>query len=49
MRDKKGDVIISVNGVGVTTNKSISDIISGSKGKPCTVEYRSGDNEKPLH
>ncbi|GAB5082237.1 SpoIVB peptidase [Hominimerdicola sp. 21CYCFAH17_S] len=43
---KKGDVIISVNGVGVTTNKSISDIISGSKGKPCTVEYRSGDNEK---
>lgn len=43
---KKGDVIVSVNGVSVSTNKGISDIISGSKGKPCTVEYRSGSDQK---
>lgn len=43
---KEGDVIISVNGKNVSGNKEISKIISGSKGKPCTVEYRSGNDEK---
>ncbi len=41
-----GDIITSVNGENVTTNKKISEIISGSKGDPCTVEFRHGNDEK---
>lgn len=40
-----GDIIISVNGEKVDSNQKIGDIISGSEGQPCTVEYKH-DNEK---
>lgn len=41
-----GDIITSVDGQKVTTNKKISEIISGSKGKPCEIEYiRSGEKK----
>lgn len=40
---KVGDVIMSIDGETVTTNKRISEIISSTKGKPCSVEFsRSG-------
>ncbi|MGN0623955.1 MAG: SpoIVB peptidase [Oscillospiraceae bacterium] len=41
-----GDIITEVDGENVTTNKKISEIISGSKGKPCTVSYLRDGEEK---
>lgn len=43
---KVGDIITAVNGENVTTNKKISEIISKSKGKPCTVTYKHNGYEK---
>ena len=43
---KVGDIITAVNGENVTTNKKISEIISKSKGNPCTVTYKHNGYEK---
>lgn len=38
-----GDVIMSIDGETVTTNRRVSEIISQTRGKPCSVEFsRSG-------
>lgn len=41
-----GDIITEVNGENVATNKKISEIISGSKGKPCMISYMRDGEEK---
>lgn len=41
-----GDIITSVNGETVMTNKKIGEIISGTKGKPCTIIYKRDGDEK---
>ncbi len=41
-----GDIITSINGKIVTTNEQISEIISKSKGEPCTVVYKRNNEEK---
>lgn len=39
-----GDIVTSVNGIIVDSNKKIGEIISSSHGKPCEIEYkRNGD------
>ncbi|MBQ9375918.1 MAG: SpoIVB peptidase [Ruminococcus sp.] len=38
-----GDVVTSVNGKAVDSNKKIGEIISDSKGNPCEIEYKRND------
>lgn len=41
-----GDVIMSIDGETVTTNRRISEIISSTKGKPCSVEFSRSGRQK---
>lgn len=41
-----GDVIMSINGRTVTTNKRVSELISSSKGLPCSVCFSRGGRER---
>lgn len=41
---KVGDIITSVNGEQVDSNKKIGEVISASQGQPCVIEYKR-DNE----
>lgn len=41
-----GDIITSVNGEAVETNNRIAEIISSSKGNPCTICYKRDDETK---
>lgn len=43
---KVGDIITSVNGEQVDSNKRIGELISSSKGQPCLIEYKRDNEEK---
>ncbi len=41
-----GDIITSVNGESVSTNKKIGELIADSEGNPCEIEYKHGGELK---
>ncbi len=41
-----GDIITSVNGETVETNKQISELITSYKGNPCTICYKRNEEQK---
>lgn len=43
---KVGDIITSVNGEEVDSNKKIGEVISSSQGQPCVIEYKRDDETK---
>lgn len=43
---KIGDIITSVNGEKVDSNKKIGEVISDTKGQPCVVEYKRNNEVK---
>lgn len=43
----EGDIISAINGVSVKSNADVSDVISNTKGKPCTIDLSR--NGKTMH
>lgn len=41
-----GDVIMSIDGESVSTNRRVSELISSTGGKPCSVEFSRGGRER---